>query len=238
MDIQLDRAAPAAGRPAARPWRSPTPARDWLAEPRLRPGLRCPAAAPAGAVGDRRPAGQGAARRRDPRRRHRRRGHGGRRAERDGRRADGDYCLTAVTAPLALVREIGGRCAESRPTAVQVRAGGCRTVLDEVGGARESGRAGAFSRGVHVGRDAARRPLRAACEPRPRRLWHRVAGTRPDSRSRCRGQADHIGHRPTGEPGGDRGAVRARGPGGGRAEPSERRHRPRLRRRGRRPPTS
>ena len=46
-------------------------AREWLALTGLRPGLRRPAAAPAGAVGDRRPAGQGAARRRDPRRRHR-----------------------------------------------------------------------------------------------------------------------------------------------------------------------
>ena len=37
---------------------------------RLRPGVRRPAAAPAGAARDRRPAGQGAAVRRDPRRRH------------------------------------------------------------------------------------------------------------------------------------------------------------------------
>ena len=46
-------------------------ARDWLALDRLRPGLRRPAAAPAGADGDRRPAGAGAAGRRGPRRRHR-----------------------------------------------------------------------------------------------------------------------------------------------------------------------
>ena len=59
-------------------WRSPTRPGTWLAEPRLRPDLRRPAAAPAGAVGDRRPAGQGAARRRDPRRRPRR-GRPGRR---------------------------------------------------------------------------------------------------------------------------------------------------------------
>ena len=60
----------AAGRPAAHAGRSPPAARDWLALTGLRPGLRCPAAAPAGPDGDRRPAGQGAAGRRDPRRRH------------------------------------------------------------------------------------------------------------------------------------------------------------------------
>ncbi len=48
---------------------------------RVRPDLRRPAAAPAGAVGDRRLAGQGAAGRRDPRRRH----GGGRSGGRQGR---------------------------------------------------------------------------------------------------------------------------------------------------------
>ena len=46
-------------------------AKEWLASQRVRPDLRRPAAAPAGPVGDRRPAGPGAARRRDPRRRPR-----------------------------------------------------------------------------------------------------------------------------------------------------------------------
>ena len=59
--------SPTAGSPS----RSPPAARDWLALDRLRPGLRRPAAAPAGAVRDRRPAGQGPAVRRGPRRRHR-----------------------------------------------------------------------------------------------------------------------------------------------------------------------
>ena len=70
VDIQVGRAGQAAGRPAARPSRSPPAARDWLAIDRLRPAVRRPAAAPAGPVRDRRPAGQGAAGRRDPRRRH------------------------------------------------------------------------------------------------------------------------------------------------------------------------
>ena len=62
-------AGPAAGRAAAHPGghrRGPGVA----GADRLRPGLRGPAAAPAGAGRDRRPAGQGAAGRRDPGRRH------------------------------------------------------------------------------------------------------------------------------------------------------------------------
>ncbi len=50
-------------------------ARRLACEHRLRPGLRGATAAPADPVSDRRPAGQGAARRRDPRRRHRRGRH-------------------------------------------------------------------------------------------------------------------------------------------------------------------
>ena len=46
-------------------------AKEWLAAHRLRPDLRRPTAAAVGAEGDRRPAGQGAAVRRGPRRRHR-----------------------------------------------------------------------------------------------------------------------------------------------------------------------
>ena len=51
------RCADAARATAGSPSRSPTAAREWLAEHRLRPGVRRPAAAPAGAARDRRPAG-------------------------------------------------------------------------------------------------------------------------------------------------------------------------------------
>ena len=47
------------------------PAKTVAGRARIRPALRCPSAAPAGAAGDRRPAGQDAAGRRGARRRHR-----------------------------------------------------------------------------------------------------------------------------------------------------------------------
>ena len=59
-------------------------AKEWLAQHRLRPGLRRAAAAPAGAERHRRPAGPDAARRRGPRRLDRGRGH----------RPDAPACLT------------------------------------------------------------------------------------------------------------------------------------------------
>ena len=86
VDIQLGRAATPAGRPAAAAGghrRGPGVA----GEPRLRPDLRRPAAAPAGPDRDRRPAGQGAARRRDPRRRHGRGRPARRRRDTDGQRS-------------------------------------------------------------------------------------------------------------------------------------------------------
>ena len=69
VDLQVDRLA---GRLADRRLTLTVTARPRgvAGADRLRPGVRRPAAAPAGAVGDRRPAGPGAARRRDPRRRH------------------------------------------------------------------------------------------------------------------------------------------------------------------------
>ena len=80
VDLQIGRARPAAGGPPDHRRRHPGGAR--LAGPhRLRPGLRRPAAAPAGAERDRRPAGPAAARRPGARREHgpRRRGRGRRR---------------------------------------------------------------------------------------------------------------------------------------------------------------
>ena len=67
VDIQLRPTAAAAGRPPADPGGHRGRAR-LAGQPRVRPGVRCPAAAPADPVGDRRPAGPGAAGRRDPRR--------------------------------------------------------------------------------------------------------------------------------------------------------------------------
>ena len=70
VDLQVDRAARSGWPTAGSTLEVTAAAREWLALDRLRPGLRRPAAAPAGAVGDRRPAGPGPAGRRDPRRRH------------------------------------------------------------------------------------------------------------------------------------------------------------------------
>ena len=79
---------------------------------RLRPGLRRSSAAPAGAVGDRRPAGPGAARRRDPRRRHGRRRPG--RAHRRTRVTSGTpvtpvRLTTPATRDLTHSARLGGR---------------------------------------------------------------------------------------------------------------------------------
>ena len=71
VDIQLGRAGAGGWPTGGSRSTSPSRRKEWLAGERLRPDLRRPAAAPAGAVGDRRPAGPGAARRRDPRRRPR-----------------------------------------------------------------------------------------------------------------------------------------------------------------------
>ena len=76
VDLQVAAArGPARGAPHRRSSVTPA-AREWLVAGRLRPGLRRPAAAPARADPDRRPAREGAARRRRPRRlaRDRRRG--------------------------------------------------------------------------------------------------------------------------------------------------------------------